>query len=107
MEEKKQREYENRTPKDYLMSFKLGVVQEVERGQLIIKRALVKYGIQSHGTVLNWLRKYGNFDWEDQSTIAYYKKRITFYDIGSPKLFPVLYSLKLQDKEIVTAGFTV
>jgi transposase len=32
-----------------------------------IKGSLRKYGIQSHGTVLNWLRKYGNFDWENQT----------------------------------------
>lgn len=25
------------------------------------------HGIQSHGTVLNWLRKFGNFDWENQT----------------------------------------
>lgn len=49
------------------MSFKLQVVGEVERGELSIKGSLRKYGIQSHGTVLNWLRKFGNFDREYQT----------------------------------------
>ncbi len=56
-----------RTQKDYNMSFKLSVVSEIERGENSIKGALRKYGIQSHGTVLNWLRKFGTFDWENQT----------------------------------------
>ncbi len=56
-------QYVKRTQKDYSMSFKLRVVEEVERGDLGIKAAARKYGIQSHSTVSNWLRKYGNFDW--------------------------------------------
>ncbi|WP_229130321.1 helix-turn-helix domain-containing protein [Ancylomarina sp. 16SWW S1-10-2] len=58
--------YVKRTQKDYSMSFKLRVVEEVERGDLGIKAAARKYGIQSHSTVSNWLRKYGNFDWYNQ-----------------------------------------
>ena len=50
-------EYEKRSQKAYSMSFKLGVVHEIERGELNIGGSLRKYGIQSHGTVLNWLRK--------------------------------------------------
>ena len=46
------------------MSFKLSIVQEIERGELAIKGSLRKYGIQSHDTVLNWCRKFGNFDQE-------------------------------------------
>ena len=67
MKEEFRSEYIKRTQKDYSLSFKLQVVQEVERGELSIKGTLRKYGIQSHGTVLNWLRKYGNFDWENQT----------------------------------------
>lgn len=67
MNEGIEKKYVKRTQKDYSLSFKLGVVQEVERGELSIQSALRKYGIQSHGTVLNWLRKYGNFDWENQT----------------------------------------
>ena len=60
-------QYVKRTQKDYSYSFKLSVVGEVERGELGIKAAARKYGIQSHSTVTNWLKKYGNFDWENKS----------------------------------------
>ncbi len=59
-------QYIKRTQKDYTMSFKLGVVREVESGELGIKAAARKYGIQAHSTVTTWLRKYGNFDWENK-----------------------------------------
>jgi len=67
MKELKESKYIKRTQKDYSMSFKLQVVEEVERGELGIKSAARKYGIQAHSTVTNWLRKYGNFDWENQT----------------------------------------
>jgi transposase-like protein len=67
MEEREMIQYVKHTQKDYSMSFKLQVVREVERGELSIRGSLRKYGIQSHGTVLNWLRKFGNFDREYQT----------------------------------------
>jgi transposase len=48
---------------DYSMSFKMQVIQEVERGEIRCN----KYGIQGNATVINWLRKYGTFDWENQT----------------------------------------
>ena len=59
--------YVKRTQKDYSMSFKLQVVQEIERGKTSITQIRKQYGIQSHATVLGWLRKFGNFDWENQT----------------------------------------
>lgn len=59
--------YVKRTQKDYTMSFKLQVVSEIERGELTRSQALHKYGIQAKSTIRTWLRKYGNFDWENQS----------------------------------------
>jgi len=59
--------YEKRTQKDYSMSFKLEVVQEVEQGLVSVTGAQRKYGIQGRSTVVNRLRKYGNFDWEYQT----------------------------------------
>lgn len=59
--------YEKRTQKDYTLSFKLQVVQEIEQGLLTRTQALNKYGIQSGSTIRSWLKKYGNFDWENQS----------------------------------------
>jgi len=59
--------YKKRTQRDYSFSFKLQVVQEVEKGESSISGAQRKYGIQSRSTVVNWLRKYGNFDWQNQT----------------------------------------
>lgn len=59
--------YVKRTQKDYSMSFKLGVVKEIEEGRLSVTGAKRQYGVQGCSTVLNWLRKYGNFDWENQT----------------------------------------
>lgn len=56
-----------RTQKDYSISFKLQVVQEIELVQLSRTEACHKYGIQAKSTIGEWLRKYGNFDWEHQS----------------------------------------
>lgn len=59
--------YVKRNQRDYSLSFKLQVVKEIETNQLSIRQSRKVYGIQSHSTVLNWLRKYGNFDWENQT----------------------------------------
>ena len=59
--------YSKRTQKDYSLSFKMQLVSEVEQGLLSAKGAERKYGIQSRSTVIMWLRKYGTFDWENQT----------------------------------------
>lgn len=60
-------QYKKRSQKDYSLSFKLSVVSEIEQGNLSISGAQKKYGIQGDSTVRNWLRKYGTFDWENQT----------------------------------------
>ena len=55
--------YVKRTQKDYSMSFKLQVVQEIEQGLLTRAQALDKYGIQARSTIRTWLKKYGKFDY--------------------------------------------
>lgn len=52
-----------RTQRDYSLTFKLSVVDQVERGELSCSEAQRRYGIQSHSTVLTWLRKHGHQDW--------------------------------------------
>ena len=69
MKEQEDYQYVKRTQRDYSYAFKLEVVKEVESGELGIKAAARKYGIQSHSTVTNWLRKYGNFDWVNKSSL--------------------------------------
>ncbi|KUG13593.1 transposase [Elizabethkingia sp. HvH-WGS333] len=59
--------YVKRTQKDYSLTFKIQVVREVESGEQSTLSAQRKYGIQSRSTVITWLRKYGNFDWENQT----------------------------------------
>ena len=56
--------YKKRTQRDYSLSLKLQIVQEVERGKLTTTQATKKYGIQCRKTVVNWLEKYGNFDYQ-------------------------------------------
>ena len=65
--ETKSKAYVKRSQKDYTMSFKLQVVSEIERGECSTTGAVRKYGIQARSTVVNWLRKYGTFDWENQT----------------------------------------
>jgi len=67
MEEKDKNVYTKRTQKDYSLSLKLQVVTEIEQGKLSTTSAQRKYGIQARSTVVAWLRKYGNFDWENQT----------------------------------------
>lgn len=61
--------YRKRTQKDYSLSFKLQLIQEIEQGVLTKSEAKTKYGIQGDSTVTKWLQKYGNFDWENQAPI--------------------------------------
>jgi transposase len=67
MENTQEIRYVKRTQKDYTMTFKLQIVQEIEQGSLSTHQACRKYGIQARSTVVEWLRKFGNFDWENQT----------------------------------------
>ena len=67
MEKREKVVYEKRSQRDYSMSFKLEVVKEIESGLISTSGAKRKYGIQARSTVINWLRKYGTFDWENQT----------------------------------------
>lgn len=73
MKENYENEYVKRTQKDYSMSFKLQVVQEIERGELNLSTASLKYGIQGSHTVGRWVQKYGIFD-KGNKTLFYMKK---------------------------------
>ena len=92
MKEEKENQHVKRTQKDYTLAFKLGVVAEVENGELSIKGSLRKYGIQSHGTVLNWLRKYGNFDWINKTPSNMPKSK-------DQKILELEQKIKLLEKE--------
>ena len=66
MEKHEESRYDKHTQKDYTISFTLQIVQEIERRQLTSTEVTKKYGIQCRKTVVQWLRKFGNFDWENQ-----------------------------------------
>ncbi len=67
--------------KDYSYAFKLALVQEVEIGELGKKAATRKYGIQSNSTVFSWLRKYGNSDWINKSTLEMPRSKTTGFRV--------------------------
>lgn len=69
MENLEEIRYIKRTQKDYSMSLKLQIVNEIETGKVTISESTKKYGIQSRKTVVEWLRKFGNFDWDNQTPL--------------------------------------
>lgn len=73
MKEPLETPYVNRTQKDYSLSLKLQIVKEIEAGKLGITECRKKYAIQSRSTIVFWLRKYGNFDWDNQTPNAMQK----------------------------------
>ena len=84
--------YVKRTQRDYSMSLKLQIVREVEQGSSSITQIRKQYGIQSHATVLGWLRKFGNFDWENQSPLNMAKS-------PEPKIMELEAQVKLLEKQ--------
>jgi hypothetical protein len=48
--------YKKRTQKDYCLSLKLQIVQEIEQGLLTPMQATNKYGIQAGSTIRTWLK---------------------------------------------------
>lgn len=59
--------YVKRSQKDYSMSLKLQIVRQIEQGELSTTAAQRQYGIQSRSTIVDWLRKFGTFDWENKT----------------------------------------
>jgi len=58
-----------RTQRDYSLTFKLAVVDQLEKGELTYKQAQARYGIQGRSTVLVWLRKHGRQDWSQGASL--------------------------------------
>ncbi len=92
METPQELRYVKRTQKDYSMSFKLQIVQEIEQGQLTTTEATKKYSIQCRKTVVEWLRKFGNFDWENQTPCAMSK-------LPEQKIMELEAQVKLLEKQ--------
>ncbi|WP_408101434.1 IS3 family transposase [Stutzerimonas sp. VN223-3] len=58
-----------RSQRDYTLTFKLAVVDQIERGELSYIQAQDVYGIQGKSTVLTWLRKHGRQNWSQGASI--------------------------------------
>ena len=59
-----------RSQRDYTLTFKLSVVDQVEKGELSYREAQERYGIQGKTTVLTWLRKHGRQNWNPGAYIG-------------------------------------
>ena len=90
--------YTKRTQKDYSLSFKLQVVEEIESGQLDRLSAHLKYGIQARSTITSWLRKYGTFDWENLSVV-------TMAKTPEQKIIELEAKVKLLEKQKARAEY--
>ena len=66
---------EKRSQRDYTLTFKLSVVDQVEKGELSYKEAQRRFGIQGRSTVLVWLRKHGRQDWSQGASIRSQRTR--------------------------------
>lgn len=85
-------EYTKRTQKDYSLSFKLQLVEEIEQGLLTKSQAKTQYGIQGDSTVSKWLKKYGKFDWEHRFSYPMSK-------IPEQKILELEAKIKLLEKQ--------
>jgi transposase-like protein len=92
MKEKLKSFYVKRSQRDYPLSFKLAVVREVETGSLGVRGAMRQYGIQGHGTVTEWRRKYGILDKDFQTHSSMPKS-------PQQKIFELEQKVRLLEKE--------
>lgn len=84
-------QYVKRTQRDYPLSFKLAVVEQVENGEMTYRQAQDRYGIQGSHTVMAWLRKYGQLDWQSSSPVRK-------YGVNMPKI-PLTPEQRIKDLE--------
>lgn len=68
MDESRNSCLKKRSQRDYNLGFKLAVVSQVEKGEMSYKQAQKAYGIQGRSTVLVWLRKHSNLNWNNPQT---------------------------------------
>jgi transposase-like protein len=101
MKEQEVKSYQKKTQKDYSLSFKLEIVDAVEKGELTYKQAQLRYGIQGRSTVLVWLRKHGRLDWKESESM----KR----DTPNKKIRDLEKKLKRleQEKEVLNRAIDI
>ena len=47
--------------KEYMLSLKLFIVNEIEQGKLSVEEAKRKYGVLQKSTIMGWLLQFGSF----------------------------------------------
>ena len=57
-----------------------------------------KYGIQSGSTIRDWLKKYGNFDWNNQTSLSMAKT-------PEQKILDLEEKIKLLEKQKARAEY--
>ena len=85
--------YKKRTQKDYSLSLKLQIVQEIEHGFLTRTQACDKYGIQAKSTIREWLKKYGNFDY------VYTNQNVSMSKTPEQRILELEQQIKLLEKQ--------
>lgn len=96
-----------RSQRDYSLSFKLSVVEQVEKGEMTYKQAQKRYGIQGRSTVLVWCRKHGLQDWTEPRGSC--KRRAPMSNIAPKALTPEQrikeLEQQLKDEKLKSALF--
>jgi transposase len=87
---------------DYTLTFKLTVVERVERGELTYKQAQQHYGIQGAATVLGWLRRHGRRDWSEAS-LAVAKREMPVRTKSPSSLTPEQQRIKQLEAQLKEA----
>ena len=90
--------YIKHTQKDYSLSFKLQVVEEIESGQLDRLHAHFKYSIQTRSTITTWLRKYSAFVWKNLSIVS-------MFNTSEQKSIELEAKVKLLEKQKARAAY--
>jgi len=85
--------YKKRTQKDYSLSLKLQIVQEIEQGFLTRTQACDKYGVQAKSTIRDWLKKYGNFDY------VYTNQSVSMNKTPEQRILELEQQIKLLEKQ--------
>jgi transposase-like protein len=84
--------YKKRTQRDYSHSFKLSIIEEFLKGTSNITDVCSRYGIQSTGTLRNWIKKFGNLD-------EGYQIKLRMKKTQTQKILELEQQVKLLEKQ--------
>lgn len=90
--EEEEKGYKKRTQRDYSHSFKLSVIEDYLKGTSNITDVCSRYGIQSIGTLRNWIKKFGNLD-------EGYQIKLRMKKTQTQKILELEQQVKLLEKQ--------